>query len=264
MGKRTLLAGPWIGEFGYELCQWQGLVRREARKHDHVTVVTYPGHEGMYRDVTDDIRPLPKWFTDKKLDQNCFNIFHPKDQQEILFDLKSEINRIPHTHSMPGFREIATGDQDWGDWRLPDEPVQPHLIALVTRRRAFDDHRNWEDSRWLELQRQLEQEGFTVQEAPHDWNGSLQIFSACSLAVGGSTGGMHLASLCRCPHYVWGAMSFPFQAGYTLRERYETFWNPHNTPVVTHDTGWQPEVDDVTAMVRTAHQSIGRTNQCDY
>jgi hypothetical protein len=43
-----LLAGPYVGEFGYELMQWQGYVRARRRHYQSVHVLTYPGRDYLY------------------------------------------------------------------------------------------------------------------------------------------------------------------------------------------------------------------------
>src|ERR1041384_1599722 len=47
-----LLAGPFAGEFGYELMQWQGFVRRRRHAYQSVHVLTYPGREYLYEGCT--------------------------------------------------------------------------------------------------------------------------------------------------------------------------------------------------------------------
>ena len=46
--KRNLFAGPYAGEFGHELMQWQGFVRARRRFYEKVHVLTYPGREYLY------------------------------------------------------------------------------------------------------------------------------------------------------------------------------------------------------------------------
>ena len=46
---RTLYAGPWVGEFGWELCGWQGTVRALARRHDRVVIGCRPSSRPMYQ-----------------------------------------------------------------------------------------------------------------------------------------------------------------------------------------------------------------------
>src|SRR5690349_6160700 len=46
--KRNLFAGPYTGEFGWELMQWQGFVRARRSHYKTVHVLTYPGRDYLY------------------------------------------------------------------------------------------------------------------------------------------------------------------------------------------------------------------------
>src|SRR4029077_21297644 len=46
--KRNLFAGPYAGEFGWELMQWQGFVRARRAPYEQVHVLTYPRRELFY------------------------------------------------------------------------------------------------------------------------------------------------------------------------------------------------------------------------
>ncbi|MGH7994668.1 MAG: hypothetical protein ACREDQ_14190, partial [Limisphaerales bacterium] len=50
--KRNLFAGPFAGEFGYELMQWQGFVRARKPVYKSVHVLTYPGRDYLYEGCT--------------------------------------------------------------------------------------------------------------------------------------------------------------------------------------------------------------------
>ena len=63
------------------------------------------------------------------------------------------------------------------------------------------------------------------------------------LVVGQSSGVMHVASLCKKPHFVWGDPSFPIPEVGTSYDAYLHNWNPHQTPVAYAAVGWAPAVD---------------------
>src|SRR5262245_61030579 len=46
--RRNLFAGPFAGEFGNELMQWQGFVRARKAHYRSVHVLTYPGRDYLY------------------------------------------------------------------------------------------------------------------------------------------------------------------------------------------------------------------------
>ena len=50
--RRHLIAGPYMGEFGYELMQWQAYVRARRPHYDSVHVLTYPGRDYLYEGCT--------------------------------------------------------------------------------------------------------------------------------------------------------------------------------------------------------------------
>src|SRR5260221_6397854 len=45
---RVLVAGPFVGEFGHELMDWQAWVRAQVGRYREVHVITYPGREALY------------------------------------------------------------------------------------------------------------------------------------------------------------------------------------------------------------------------
>jgi hypothetical protein len=67
--------------------------------------------------------------------------------------------------------------------------------------------------------------------------------STANCAIGHSSGTMHLASLCGCPHITWH-VERPWLSHEGLRERYEKVWNPFNTPVKYISKG-EPEPSDI-------------------
>src|SRR5580692_5068925 len=46
--RRILVAGPYVGEFGHELMDWQAWVRAQVGRYEEVHVITYPGRDYLY------------------------------------------------------------------------------------------------------------------------------------------------------------------------------------------------------------------------
>ena len=46
--RRVLVAGPYVGEFGHELMDWQPWVRAQIGRYAQVHVITYPGRDYLY------------------------------------------------------------------------------------------------------------------------------------------------------------------------------------------------------------------------
>ena len=50
--RRILVAGPYVGEFGHELMDWQPWVRAQVGRYKQVHVITYPGRAYLYPGCT--------------------------------------------------------------------------------------------------------------------------------------------------------------------------------------------------------------------
>jgi hypothetical protein len=46
--RRILVAGPYVGEFGHELMDWQPWVRAQISRYAEVHVISYPGRDCLY------------------------------------------------------------------------------------------------------------------------------------------------------------------------------------------------------------------------
>jgi hypothetical protein len=46
--REVLVAGPYVGEFGHELMDWQPWIRAQVSRYREVHVITYPGRDVLY------------------------------------------------------------------------------------------------------------------------------------------------------------------------------------------------------------------------
>ena len=53
MESKHLLAGPWVGEFGWELFVWQAYIRSLSEIYDETYVICRKSSEPLYKDFTD-------------------------------------------------------------------------------------------------------------------------------------------------------------------------------------------------------------------
>jgi ADP-heptose:LPS heptosyltransferase len=81
-------------------------------------------------------------------------------------------------------------------------------------------------------------------------NETADLLAGAKLAIGPSSGPMHLASLCGTRHIVWTDDKFWSAAKMNNRTRYESMWNPLKTPCTVVDQyGWDPPVAVITSLV---------------
>lgn len=279
---KTLIAVPYIGEFGWELMNWQGRIRRLAASRTFARVIVCaprdrralyamperyagasPGVE--FRPVT--LLDLPgRPNDDHRVDESGRAIageqlrqIAESAAQRAVADLDD--NEEKTLFLTPDYRSglwSTEGRQQIFAELRQDLPIDTDVV-LVPRNRSLAPERNLPDEWWQELAARLRNRGLAVEVYAPWFEEAVRQLSRARLAVGASTGGLHLASLCRCPHYVWGSGPEArwTRLGITNRQRYETIWNPLGTPCRYDECGWQPALTYVEQRVLQSLEEIG-------
>jgi hypothetical protein len=210
------------GEFGWEVMQWQGFVRKKARFYDHVIVNCKDSSKPLYQ----DIKGL--YFNDASpsISSNGTDLFTWKKDQVI-------------PHNQQEFIVYGT------------EKTEHPFDFLIHARNAKHQEKNYPVEMWNELVKILLDAGYSVAsignnahhiEHTYDLTGEslnaiFDYMRSAKCIVGPSSGPMHLASLCNCPQVVWGDERI-YVGGGTLKTRYEQTWNPLGVPVEYITTKW--------------------------
>jgi len=255
--KKTLLAGPWIGEFGWELFAWQGYVRALSRKFDKTIVISRNNSKALYEDFSSEFydytppNELADSFFMYNVDvEQCLkeaiqanNIAINKD---ITLFLPRRIGLPPQTHH--------TEAMSFGEHTIAPEYIrfgtkkeQQYDYIFHIRSRDLRKEDNWSIENWEKLKALLGDKKIacvgTKEEA--GWiegtddlrsinlQSLLTLMTNATCVFGPSSGPMHLSSLCNVPHVVW---SIPQN-----KVRYEKNWNPLETPILFLDKYlWHP------------------------
>lgn len=253
----TLLAGPWIGEFGWELFCWQGYLRARSMEFEKVIISSRPAMEPLYADFCHKFIP---YVPDGVGVSGYKNLVH---------------TNWPEITNQKHFREYVSGEFYIGYNR--DNPARSSKEFLnqkfikygkYTSDRSYDvvlhirntaknnsDWRNgWKPGIWLDFLKRLNQTGSCNVCCIGDINDAglidgcidmrglplndlFDLLASSRVLVGPSSGPMHLGSLCGCPHVVWSGET-PNQP------KYEKYWNPFDTPVkYIHIPDWKPSVE---------------------
>lgn len=107
-----IFAGPFMGEFGWELSHWIPHVRwlRNKYKGRRLIVSSYPGRHSLYYNVADDFIELPKWFVEKKYDCDCFEALSTNGHYEKLMlhfvHVFENVKNLLWTKTPRGFNKI--------------------------------------------------------------------------------------------------------------------------------------------------------------
>lgn len=258
--SKVLFAGPWLGEFGWELLCWQGFVRKVSRGYETVIVHCPAGREALYADFATRIIPHAPYPGTSECDR-------VKEPDVMARALAAARDLVPggadHLHPPLGFQPLSRQEFIPYGRKRPDLEVD---ILFHPRGRTFGAYRNWGPDKWEALLSRLAAAGYRLgclgmRSATAGIEGdfadyrdkplaeTLDIIASARLVLGPSSGPMHLASLCRAPHLVWTDRG-RHARGHTNRRKYEWWWNPFKTEALVLDEhGFDPPVDAVFAEV---------------
>lgn len=240
--KRNLFAGPYTGEFGYELMQWQGFVRARRRHYEQVHVLTYPGRDYLYEGCTvhcHDINLKKAGYWYGRLNPlEARRMAHAKAAEIGLRDYDIFETSLLCTR----YHKLLFGRQEF---RLFEEPtVTPEIRDVAFHFRAVQkegpDHaKNYDPSLADELAGLCLKQGLSVICVGHpdyaycakgceDWrrtNLRESVAAICSARIlaGENSGATHLANLCGRPTILWA--NDQWRIDYSLR------WNPFRVPI---------------------------------
>jgi hypothetical protein len=275
---RTLVVAPYVGEFGWELMNWQARVRWVVARggHRRVVICAEADRRVLYAQSNTGGRvvfcPIPPFDVpghrneDHRLDGNGDPIGPDVLRGMVVLFVQEACTRLgvrfeEATLLAPDYQSTiwptSASHQTFVSLRVR-QPIVTDIV-LVPRVRQLAGERNQPQSWWDELAGRLRDEGLSVETYRPRLDDAVRQLSQARLAIGASTGGLHLASLCQCPHYVWGcgAEARWTRLGITNRQRYETIWNPFGTPCRYDECGWRPPLPHVIDEARRALDAIG-------
>ena len=259
---KRLIAGPWVGEFGWELFAWSAYVRALSKKFDHTTIISRENSKAIYEDFADSYVSFDA--NTGLADSYFMHAFDMKtnlkeivrsnniklDSNTTIF-LPRRIGFPPDTHYTQvvviGNHAIRPEYVQYGD---PSEKEYDYIFHI--RSRSLRQQDNWSLDEWNSLKNLLgeckigcigtskEAEWIPGTDDLRDMElGQLMTTIRNSDCVfGPSSGPMHLASLCGTPHVVWSIDR--------NKTRFEKNWNPLGTKVMfdsEHD--WHPTAEYV-------------------
>ena len=252
MNKKTLVAGPWVGEFGWELFAWQAYIRALSRQFGKTIVISRENSKALYEDFCDEFVAYnpPNNQADSffmyDLDINLALKDTIRSNKVVLnkntsIIIPKRIGNPPHTHFD---EEISFGKYTVKPEyiRFGKEANDKYDYVFHIRNRELRKEDNWPNNNWHELLRMLDYPKVacvgTFRESGHiegtdDLRGislsdTFDVLRNTKCIFGPSSGPIHLSSLCGCPHVVWGDQSKSLNRHYTN-------WNPLGTKVLFLD-----------------------------
>ena len=261
--SKALVAGPCISEFGWELCEFQGHVRKLAQGCSKVVVCSFAGHLPLYADMNPEFIPhhVDGWRDCHRMRDG--SITNSAELQRVQRKLDARMGELMRTgYTVTRIESIPKKGKAVGTRRPIDQqcfikfgnPARvPDVFPLVIHARARPDKvktngDNYPQKEWEELLRLLAAAGLSkvaavglrnasivpvgaVDHRGHELQPTMDLMAAATIVVGPSSGPMHLASLCGTPHMVWATDRHQSAIMLRNRERYVQYWNPIKTPV---------------------------------
>jgi len=207
--KPVFFAGPWIGEFGWELSCWQGGIRELVHSlfgTHHVIVMGDPGHNVLY-EYADEYWDVPEFFLNAGLTRQCAHVRGKKAPlylsalgYAVAVELKKYSNVlkvVPPRRFRPEVQEyIQLGGKN---------NTKRSSFCYFPRNRRWWKEKNWPF--WDELIPLVEEEtelnsvGIT---ADWDLSDSIEMLRASHFAISPESGAIFLSFLCGIPTIAFG------------------------------------------------------------
>lgn len=252
-----------VGEFGWELFCWQGILRHMAKDYDKVFVAGRPGHQVMYEDFAEYV-PLDGIGNEtsgmRNRDYTYNNEHENYPVQDVIMPETYLTHYNPRKKDNSRFLNTKQEFVKYGE----DKYRADILIHARDTNKWGSDYRNWSREKWDELTEKLESYRLIAigkSDQAYIPNGCMDytdinlrsltnVMASAKVIIGPSSGPMHLAALCDLPRVTWGMPE--------LKVTYEKHWNPFGVYVnYIEDINWNPSVDKVLVSVKNVLKTKG-------
>lgn len=261
--KRNLFAGPYVGEFGWELMQWQGFVRARRRHYDQVHVMSYPGRDYLYEGCH-----VHHHGVDLKTAGYRYGVMSRDKARQMVEEKAGEIGLKDYDVFRPALLCTRYHKAIWGqEFRLFQEPplsetgydVVFHFRAV--QKEGPDVYKNYSPALADEVTKRCLNQGMRLACIGHpsysycpadcedyrsfDLRQTVAAISSARAVAGENSGPMHLANLCGKPTILWA--EHQWRINFSLR------WNPFRVPIyVAANNTSQPSPEILCGTIESA------------
>lgn len=267
----ALFAGPFLGEFGWEVCMWAPWLRYvQETSREQMIVLCRPGHRKLYQDFADPYPMISGLIPPVRMVDACNawieGVGKPNDivYYEILKNNLRKLglrpakarhltpNKLPYTWDSRSYsprlhvaRYVKLGS---------DKPTGTDVVVHVRDCGSHHPVRNWKRDSAQTVVSGLCDRGHRViamgtrddawcPDGAEDYRGQ-PVSKVCSeigpktIVVGPSSGPMHLAQHAGARIVVWSGFE-------KSRTRYGSDWNPHGCKVDWVGKTWDPLIQGI-------------------
>jgi hypothetical protein len=266
--RRTLFAGPYPGEFGWEVMQFQAYVRARRRHYRETHVLTFPGREYLYEGCQVhthklELRTAGFWY----------GRLGPKEMASMATEKARELGLEDYDIFDPSllctrYHKSLFWAQNFRLFQEPPLASKPFDLAFHIR--AIDKvgpgpSKNYLPEMADALAGLCRDSGLSVCCIGHpeyaycpagcrdfrnvDLRQTVAAICSARVGVGGSSGAMHLMNACGMPTVTWGDSA-------CLR------WNPFRVPIhMVSTSAWQPAPEKVHETALKAFRHLRQKTQ---
>jgi len=262
--SKTLIAGPFMGEFGWEVMQWQGYIRWLSKFYEKTIIHTRKSSSFLYDDFAHEVITIDSNSYNTSgyvldgfdYDEWVSNVLRKTDADILVADKRA---RLLKDYFHQDFRNI---EKNQGR-------IKKRVLIHARKIPAFTNSiekslRNWPGDKWQQLLEMMadyeviaigHEKQSIAPTGAKDMRGvssdiTEDLMKSSSLIVGPSSGAIHLASLYGLPHVTWTSSKQDMKFG-GGKFRYERSWNPHGTAcIVIENDNWDPSAYDVLSAIQ--------------
>ena len=212
MNEKEILFPEWHGEFGWEICTWIPYLRFRSQFYDQVYTSSFKGMKPLYQDFSE--------FKEHKGINRSLD--YPKRyrlRDEAIYLKYGKPNKkydvLIHARGIKRKSNINYQRFDEVINELKNLNVAIIGTSMDQKIKNIDNKnfnkKNFDDLRDINLKLLM------------------NYLSGSKVCIGISSGVMHLASFCGCPHLVWSYDHTKTYYWESLEKRYKETWNPFQT-----------------------------------
>lgn len=242
---KTLRAGYFAGEMGWQLMRYQAIIRHKAKDYDNVTIGCEHQYQFLYEDFATDFVDFPHEIKTRNMWMTNGRVY-PME------------NAIEPSRKLCMDKTIPQKFIHWG--KRKDDCAFDILIHARSTNNMSTYYRNWPLKHWTDLAysyRKLNiacigtEKGAMCIPETIDLRGLelkqlADVMASSKMLLSPSSGPAHFASLCGLSHIVWSDKN---TVGIMNNEdRLKKEWNPFKTEFA-YISSWNPTVEQVCEKV---------------
>jgi len=242
-------AGPWIGEFGWEIMMWVPYLRKLSHDYDKMYISTFPGVEALYSGFHCAVEFIPHGYTERTDDwtnpaKAPSPLSIPDDVTDVIKMIKQyKVDGEYIRYGSPVIKDVAVLFHARGieEGAFKNWPVEKWEVLVKEFPGAISIGSNND----LHVPGTQDCRSVSLDSLEH----LMDLIASAAIVIGQSSGVMHLASLCGTPQLVWADNKTYFNE--PLEKRYKETWNPFGTRVTWVDCdNWNPDPEQILQALK--------------